>query len=60
VVSLCAVLAAAAPGLSRPSLAQDYPTRPIRALTATSAGGTSDVFMRVLGEEIRKRWQRIY
>ena len=35
--------------------AQDYPTRPIRALTATSAGGTSDVFMRVLGDEVQKR-----
>ena len=43
-------------GLATRSLAQDYPTRPIRALTATSAGGTSDVFMRVLGEEVRKRW----
>ena len=36
-------------------MAQDYPTRPIRALTATSAGGTSDVFMRVLGDEVQKR-----
>jgi tripartite-type tricarboxylate transporter receptor subunit TctC len=36
--------------------AQDYPNRPIRALTATSAGGTSDVFMRVLGQEAAKRW----
>jgi tripartite-type tricarboxylate transporter receptor subunit TctC len=43
-------------GASAPALAQDYPTRPIRALTATSAGGTSDVFMRVLGEEVRQRW----
>ncbi|MGD0024541.1 MAG: tripartite tricarboxylate transporter substrate binding protein [Xanthobacteraceae bacterium] len=43
-------------GVCAPALAQDYPTRPIRALTATSAGGTSDVFMRVLGEEVRKRW----
>ena len=43
-------------GACTPAAAQDYPTRPIRALTATSAGGTSDVFMRVLGEEIRKRW----
>ncbi len=43
-------------GLCSPAAAQDYPTRPIRALTATSAGGTSDVFMRVLGEEVRKRW----
>ena len=36
--------------------AQDYPVRPIRALTATSAGGTSDVFMRVLGDGVSKRW----
>jgi tripartite-type tricarboxylate transporter receptor subunit TctC len=43
-------------GAASPAVAQDYPTRPIRALTATSAGGTSDVFMRVLGEELRKRW----
>jgi tripartite-type tricarboxylate transporter receptor subunit TctC len=45
--------AAPAPALAQ---AQDYPTRPIRALTATSAGGTSDVFMRVLGEQVQKRW----
>jgi tripartite-type tricarboxylate transporter receptor subunit TctC len=43
-------------GFCASASAQDYPTRPIRALTATSAGGTSDVFMRVLGEEVRKRW----
>ena len=43
-------------GVGAPALAQDYPTRPIRALTATSAGGTSDVFMRVLGEQVQKRW----
>jgi tripartite-type tricarboxylate transporter receptor subunit TctC len=46
----------AALAVSWPALAEDYPSRPIRALTATSAGGTSDVFMRVLGEEVRKRW----
>jgi tripartite-type tricarboxylate transporter receptor subunit TctC len=37
-------------------LAQDYPTRPIRALTATSAGGTSDIFLRVIGDEMHKHW----
>jgi tripartite-type tricarboxylate transporter receptor subunit TctC len=42
-------------GVAGSALAQDYPTRPIRALTATSAGGTSDVFMRVLGDEVQKR-----
>ena len=50
------VLALCVLGACTPAVAQDYPTRPIRALTATSAGGTSDVFMRVLGEEVRKRW----
>ena len=39
-----------------PSRAQDYPTRPIRALTTTSAGGISDIFMRALGDEMLKRW----
>jgi tripartite-type tricarboxylate transporter receptor subunit TctC len=39
-----------------PALAQDYPARPIRALTATSAGGTSDVFIRVLGQQVQQRW----
>jgi tripartite-type tricarboxylate transporter receptor subunit TctC len=37
-------------------LAQDYPTRPIKAVTTTSAGGISDVFMRALGDELHKRW----
>lgn len=39
-----------------PAFAQDYPTRPIRTIAATSAGGTSDIFMRALGEELQKRW----
>ena len=39
-----------------PSLAQDYPTRPIKAITTTSAGGISDIFMRALGDELHKRW----
>jgi tripartite-type tricarboxylate transporter receptor subunit TctC len=33
-----------------------YPSRPIRVLTTTSAGGLSDIFMRALGEELHKRW----
>jgi len=39
-----------------PAPAQEYPTRPIKALTTTSAGGISDVFMRALGDELLKRW----
>src|SRR5262245_26404846 len=48
------VLAAA---LSTPAFAQDnWPTRPVRAITTTSAGGLSDIFMRALGEELHKKW----
>ena len=39
-----------------PVAAQEFPTRTIRAIAATSAGGTSDIFMRALGEELQKRW----
>jgi len=38
------------------ALAQDYPTRPVRAIVSTSPGGISDIFTRVLGEELNKRW----
>ena len=37
-----------------PALADDYPSRPIHVLTTSSAGGISDIFMRVLGEELHK------
>jgi tripartite-type tricarboxylate transporter receptor subunit TctC len=35
--------------------AQDYPSRPIRAIINVSAGGTADVFLRSLGEELHRR-----
>ena len=41
-----------------PESAQDWPTRPIRALTTASPGGISDVFMRALGERLRERLGR--
>jgi tripartite-type tricarboxylate transporter receptor subunit TctC len=57
VLALAAATAVSAAALHlSPASADDYPARPIRVLTATSAGGTSDIFMRVLGEEVRKRW----
>jgi len=50
---LSTVLALAA---ASPAAAQgDYPNRPIRVITTTSAGGLSDIFMRALGEELRPR-----
>jgi tripartite-type tricarboxylate transporter receptor subunit TctC len=40
-----------------PALAQDnWPNRPVKAITTTSAGGLSDIFMRALGEELRVKW----
>ena len=35
--------------------AEDYPSRPIHVLTTSSAGGLSDIFMRVLNEALRDR-----
>ena len=48
-VAACLLLPAA------PSAAQEYPSRPIRAISNQSAGGLSDIFMRALGEELHKR-----
>jgi tripartite-type tricarboxylate transporter receptor subunit TctC len=42
-------------GVPRPAAADDWPDRPIRALTTTSPGGISDVFMRALGEKLGAR-----
>ncbi len=54
---LVIAVAAAFAGLAvLPAAAQDYPARPIHVITATSPGGTSDVYIRVLGEELRKAW----
>ena len=45
--------------LSATASAQDLPAgKPIRVVVATGAGGTSDVFMRVLGEEYHRRFGR--
>jgi tripartite-type tricarboxylate transporter receptor subunit TctC len=40
----------------RPAATQDYPARPVRAIVAVGAGGTGDIFTRVLGEELHRRW----
>jgi len=45
-------------GLSGIATAQNWPTRPIRAITTTSPGGISDVFMRALGEKLGERLGR--
>lgn len=48
---LAAFVAQAAP----PAAAQDYPNKPIRVIGASGPGGISDIFIRVLGEELHKR-----
>ncbi|MFL6799874.1 MAG: Bug family tripartite tricarboxylate transporter substrate binding protein [Xanthobacteraceae bacterium] len=35
--------------------AQSYPSKSIRVIVSSSAGGTSDVFMRVIADELHKR-----
>src|SRR5262249_18543922 len=42
--------------LSGPARAQDYPSQPVKAIVAVGAGGTGDIFTRVLGEELHRRW----
>ena len=52
---IAAALLAATASVVTSASAQQYPTRPIRAIATTSAGGISDLFMRALGEELQKR-----
>ena len=40
--------------LAGPARAEDWPGRPIRVFTTSSAGGLSDIFMRVLNDAMRE------
>jgi tripartite-type tricarboxylate transporter receptor subunit TctC len=53
-LALAAVLVAAQVFLAGPSLAQDYPTRPIRIIVPFGAGGPADVVARVLGNAMQE------
>ena len=46
----------AVPAAPSAAAAQPYPAKPVRIITANSAGGTSDIFVRALGDELHKRW----
>ena len=52
-------LAAVAAMMAAPALAQEsaasFPSKPLRAITALSAGGSSDILMRVIGEQLLKK-----
>jgi tripartite-type tricarboxylate transporter receptor subunit TctC len=49
------ILVAIVAALAGAAHAQTYPTRTVRVITANSAGGTSDIFARALGDELQKR-----
>ena len=52
--AIAAVAAAATFGAPTAALAQDYPTRPIRLVVVTAAGGLMDVAARVTAEHVGK------
>src|SRR5262249_57590552 len=52
--AIAAVAAAATFGGPSAASAQDYPTRPIRLLVVTAAGGLMDVAARVTAEHVGK------
>src|SRR5258706_8472632 len=52
---LFAAITAAAMAAPSPANAQAWPKKPIRVIPANSAGGTSDIYVRALGDELQKR-----
>lgn len=51
-----AVFALVAIGVLSPVLAQTYPNKPIRLISGVGVGGTFDIFVRALGEELTRKW----
>jgi tripartite-type tricarboxylate transporter receptor subunit TctC len=60
VVSRRAALAIAAAAFSPASFAQssDYPSKPVRVLVAFTAGGTSDIIARAMGQKLTERFKQ--
>jgi tripartite-type tricarboxylate transporter receptor subunit TctC len=52
----CLAVSLAALAGASPALAQDFPSKPIRVIASSAAGGISDIFMRTVGEELNRRW----
>jgi len=53
--SITALALTAAFGVASAADAQSYPSKPIRVIVSSSAGGTSDIFMRIMADELHKR-----
>src|SRR5215471_16097960 len=52
---LLQIATAALANLPRIARAQSYPARPVRIIVATSAGGTTDIVARVIGQWLSDR-----
>jgi tripartite-type tricarboxylate transporter receptor subunit TctC len=52
--------AAALPVVSRVARAQTYPSRPVRLIVATPAGGPSDITARVMGQWLSERFGQAF
>ena len=50
-----AASAAALPAVSRVAWAQAYPSRPVRIIISTAAGGTADILVRLMGQWLSER-----
>lgn len=50
VALICALI------LATPAIAQNYPSKPIRAVVPFPAGGTSDILGRLIGYRLAERW----
>ena len=55
-LSALALAAAVAFTGTSTALAQDYPTKPIRAILPLSAGGLGDTVLRAVAQELAKSW----
>jgi tripartite-type tricarboxylate transporter receptor subunit TctC len=55
VLSSLVALAAAMLLAASSAAAETYPSKPIRIITANSVGGTSDIFVRALGQKLQQR-----
>jgi tripartite-type tricarboxylate transporter receptor subunit TctC len=47
---------ALAPAVSRPALAQDWPTRPVRILVPYAPGGSTDTVARITADRLSRIW----